>query len=124
MEYLFKLPEMPEPRPSPPRLPSIPQVEVINQLPLATDSQDQTPVQPLQIIAQERTPAPHSAVGLRIQKPQPPGPKILILIKSNAQTDWQFCQKKAMEFELSDDPPRFPILVADVQGYEAPGCDI
>lgn len=38
--------------------------------------------------------------------------------------DWQFCEKKAMEFELASDPPRFPVSVAKITGYAAPGCDI
>lgn len=43
---------------------------------------------------------------------------------SHLVTDGEFCEKKAMEFELTDDPPRFPLHVGRVTGYNGPKCDI
>jgi hypothetical protein len=39
-------------------------------------------------------------------------------------TDGAFCELKTLEFEESDDPPRFPLLVSQVMGDFGPGCDI
>ena len=39
-------------------------------------------------------------------------------------TDGAFCERKAHEFEESCDPPRFPLLVGQITGSLAFGCDI
>jgi hypothetical protein len=43
---------------------------------------------------------------------------------SHRITDGPFCERKALEFEESDDPQRFPLFVSQLTGYDAPGCDI
>ena len=78
---------------------------------------------PLIVTPQVREPAsPTKRTRLRVQAVTKTEPQSYI---SHRQiTDWKFCEKKAMEFELADDPPRFPLLVANITGHEAPGCDI
>lgn len=39
-------------------------------------------------------------------------------------TDGDFCEKKAMEFEEGDEPPRYPLRVGQLTGASAFGCDI
>jgi len=39
-------------------------------------------------------------------------------------TDGAFCERKAFEFEESSDPSRFPLLVGQITGSLAFGCDI
>jgi hypothetical protein len=39
-------------------------------------------------------------------------------------TDGTFCEYKAMEFEECDTPPRFPVRVGNVTGFQSPGVDI
>jgi hypothetical protein len=39
-------------------------------------------------------------------------------------TDGAFCERKAVEFEESSDPRRFPLLVSQITGNLAFGCDI
>ena len=39
-------------------------------------------------------------------------------------TDGELCEKKAEEFEKQDTPPRFPLRVGHITGYDAPGCDL
>jgi hypothetical protein len=39
-------------------------------------------------------------------------------------TDGAFCERKAFEFEETCDPPRFPLLVGQITGALAFGCDI
>lgn len=39
-------------------------------------------------------------------------------------TDGDLCERKAIEFEEYSDPPRWPISVGHMTGYDAPGCDI
>ena len=39
-------------------------------------------------------------------------------------TNGDYCEYKAMEFEANDSPPRFPLRVGQVRGYEAPGVDV
>jgi hypothetical protein len=41
-----------------------------------------------------------------------------------AVLDWEFCERKAMEFEASIDQGRFPLRVSHITGYLSPGCDI
>ncbi|MEI7911363.1 MAG: DUF3883 domain-containing protein [Verrucomicrobiota bacterium] len=38
--------------------------------------------------------------------------------------DGELCERKAMEFEEADCPPRYPLLVGPITGIDAPGCDI
>ncbi len=39
-------------------------------------------------------------------------------------TDGDLCERKAVEFEENSQPPRFPLRVGHITGYEAPGVDI
>jgi hypothetical protein len=39
-------------------------------------------------------------------------------------TDGEFCERKAMEFEQADNPPRWPLLVGQIMGTEGPRCDV
>lgn len=39
-------------------------------------------------------------------------------------TDGAFCEKKAMEFEEADTPPRYPLQVGQLSGTSSFGCDI
>lgn len=38
--------------------------------------------------------------------------------------DGELCERKALEFEENDNPPRFPLMVGHITGYDAPGCDL
>jgi hypothetical protein len=38
--------------------------------------------------------------------------------------DGDFCKRKAIEFEEATDPPRFPLLVSHIVGFDGPLCDI
>jgi hypothetical protein len=35
-----------------------------------------------------------------------------------------FCEEKVMEFEINDDPPRYPLYVGGLTGWSAPGVDV
>ncbi len=39
-------------------------------------------------------------------------------------TDWEFCEKKALEFDELFEPPRYPLLVSQIKGSSGFGCDI
>jgi len=39
-------------------------------------------------------------------------------------TDAEFSERKVMEFEVSVQPPRYPLLVGQLMGTDAPGCDV
>jgi hypothetical protein len=39
-------------------------------------------------------------------------------------TDGTFCEYKAIEFEKCDVPPRFPVRVGNITGFQAPGVDV
>ncbi|PKN12438.1 MAG: hypothetical protein CVU69_08125 [Deltaproteobacteria bacterium HGW-Deltaproteobacteria-4] len=71
-------------------------------------------------------PEPHNPVGtpikhpLRIQRTTG-GAKPTVTHKV---TDGAFCERKAVEFEETCDPPRFPLLVGQITGSLAFGCDI
>jgi hypothetical protein len=78
---------------------------------------------PLEIAAKPHTPAPQSAgIACRVTRTLSPGPHYYG--GARRVTDGTFCEYKAMEFEECDTPPRFPLRVAGVTGYEAPGVDV
>lgn len=70
---------------------------------------------------------PHSPSGpperhdLRIQKTT--GGRIRTTTM-NRVTDGAFCERKAIEFEETSDPPRYPLLVGQITGSSAFGCDV
>jgi len=39
-------------------------------------------------------------------------------------TDGDFCERKAIEFEAANDPPRYALRVGQIMGSEGPGCDL
>lgn len=77
---------------------------------------------PLDINEKGHKPSPAKRVKLRVQRKPSKGDKRQS--GSRLVTDGEFCEKKIMEFELSDTPPRFPLHVGRVTGYNGPKCDI
>jgi len=45
-------------------------------------------------------------------------------VEGHLVTDGDFCERKAMEFEESSAPPRWPLLLGQVMGADGPGCDL
>lgn len=45
-------------------------------------------------------------------------------VEGHLVTDGDFCERKAMEFEESSAPPRWPLLLGQVMGADGPGCDV
>lgn len=77
---------------------------------------------PLGVDEKEHEPSATKRVKLRVQRKPSKGGKRQS--GSRLVTDGEFCEKKVMEFELSEDPPRFPLHVGRVTGYNGPKCDI
>jgi Domain of unknown function (DUF3883) len=76
----------------------------------------------LHIREEEHTPtAPASLRKLRVQTTASSRRSLATLCRI---TDSGFCERKVLEFEQADDPPRFALLVSHVTGYEGPRCDI
>lgn len=76
---------------------------------------------PPQVVSQQHTQAPPPThVKLRITGGTPGGG----WSSGHRVTDADFCEKKAVEFEEADTPPRFPLRVSHTQGYDGPECDI
>jgi hypothetical protein len=101
----------------------LPLRENVNQQAIKEPQSDSTPPKDLQIIQKTHKPTkPGTSTPLRIQQKS----------ESNSQpithtckvTDGAFCEKKVIEFEENDNPPRFPVPVGHITGYDAPGCDI
>jgi hypothetical protein len=79
--------------------------------------------QPLQIDSIPHTPSgPLNRVECRVNRNVPAGPRQLT--GTRRVTDGVFCEYKAMEFEEHDTPPRFPVRVGNVTGWDAPGVDV
>jgi hypothetical protein len=78
---------------------------------------------PLQIEGKTHTPAPPSiGIACRVTRTLCSGPHYYG--RARRVTDGTFCEYKAMEFEECDTPPRFPVRVGGITGYEAPGVDV
>jgi hypothetical protein len=77
---------------------------------------------PLDIDAMEHAPFESKRIKLRVQKK--PSMCEGRRTGSHLVTDGEYCEKKVMEFELTDEPPRFPLHVGRVTGYNGPKCDI
>lgn len=114
--------ESPVVKPDPPKEPESPKTEVPKKPEDGAGSPTSTSQEgPLNI-----EPGQHTPVGtpkrqpLRIQKTVG-GTKPTVTHKV---TDGAFCERKALEFEESCDPPRFPLLVGQITGTLAFGCDI
>jgi len=78
---------------------------------------------PLEIEAKAHTPAPPSA-GIACRVTRALSSARYYYGRARRVTDGTFCEYKAMEFEECDTPPRFPLRVAGITGYEAPGVDV
>lgn len=77
----------------------------------------------LEIEAKPHTPAPPSTgIACRVTRALSSGR--YYYGGARRVTDGTFCEYKAMEFEECDKPPRFPLRVAGITGYEAPGVDV
>jgi hypothetical protein len=84
----------------------------------ATPPTESTPV----VTPLEHIPLPPTAprkVSVTSIEGRPPNGK-----KPQTVTDGGLCEKMALEFEVSDTAPRFPLAVGHITGFEAPGCDI
>lgn len=81
------------------------------------------PTEPTPVVTQlEHVPLPPSVprkVSVRSIEGSPPSGRT-----QRNVTDGGLCEKMALEFEVSDTPPRFPLSVGHITGFEAPGCDI
>jgi hypothetical protein len=78
---------------------------------------------PLEIEPKPHTPAPPSTgIACRVTRTLTSGHHYYG--GARRITDGTFCEYKAMEFEECDSPPRFPLRVAGITGYEAPGMDV
>jgi hypothetical protein len=76
---------------------------------------------PLGIDKKEHAPTEGKRVRLRVQNRPSQGNRAR---SSHVVTDGDFCEKKVMEFELMEYPPRYPLHVAHITGYNGPRCDI
>ncbi len=80
------------------------------------------PSGPLSIEPVEHEPTdPPTRRKLQIQKKSGGTTKT---IPGHLVTNGAFCEKKAMEFEERDNPPRYPLLVSQIKGISGYGCDI
>jgi hypothetical protein len=110
--------------------------QILPALPQETDSQDNddskvappsettptTPSGPLQITEELHIPIPGTVPRkLQIKTVTSSGTKPA---KQHNVTDWEFCERKAMEFEEACDPARWPLPVGQIMGKEGPGCDV
>lgn len=87
-----------------------------------TSSSTTTSLQPVSVEEKPHIPSPVPiTLKLRIQKVTG---GVSERTPRRRVTDSVFCEKKVMEFEEADNPPRFPILVSHIMGLDAPGCDI
>ena len=77
---------------------------------------------PLGVGEKGHSPSAAKRIRLKIQRKPSQGGKRRS--GSHLVTDGEFCEKKAMEFELTATPPRFPYHVGRVTGYNGPKCDI
>ena len=78
---------------------------------------------PLEIEAKPHTPVtPSTGIACRVTRALSSGHRYYG--GARRVTDGTFCEYKAMEFEQCDTPPRFPVRVAGITGYEAPGVDV
>ena len=79
--------------------------------------------QPPQINSIPHTPSgPPGRVECRVSRQGPTGPRNRT--GSRPVTDGLFCEYKAIEFEEHDTPPRFPVRVGNITGWDAPGVDV
>jgi hypothetical protein len=121
------------------RFPIVPPPQVRDSLPelIASPAQahDDSPEHPKLPSSTELTPAGPLQITEEETMVSPPPGKQKLRIKSVSTTptttsstrrvtDGDFCERKAMEFEESDDPPRFPLLVSQTMGSEGSWCDI
>ena len=96
-----------------------PLISQVIQPPSAGDIQDK----PLLIESKPHTPAPPStAIACRVTRTI--GTGIRCFGGTRRVTDGTFCEYKAMEFEQCGMPPRFPVRVGNVTGFQSPGVDI
>ena len=78
---------------------------------------------PLQIEAKPHTPAsPSAEIACRVTRTLSSSPRSFG--GTRRVTDGTFCEFKAMEFEKCDTPPRFPVRVGNITGFQAPGVDV
>jgi hypothetical protein len=78
---------------------------------------------PPQIDSIPHTPSgPPVRVECRVSRQGPTGPRKRA--GSRRVTDGLFCEYKAIEFEEHDAPPRFPVRVGNITGWDAPGVDV
>ena len=77
---------------------------------------------PLDVSEKNHSPSISKRIRLRVQRTPSQGGKPRSC--SRLVTDGEFCEKKAMEFELIQDPQRYPLHVGRVTGYNGPKCDI
>jgi hypothetical protein len=78
---------------------------------------------PLQIDSVPHIPSgPPVRVQCRVSRQGPAGPRKRT--GSRRITDGLFCEYKAIEFEEHDAPPRFPVRVGNITGWDAPGVDV
>ena len=79
--------------------------------------------QPPQIDSVPHTPSgPPVRVECRVSRQGPTRPRNRT--GSRRVTDGLFCEYKAIEFEENDTPPRFPVRVGNITGWDAPGVDV
>ena len=79
------------------------------------------PTGPLTIRSEPHLPQQSSVtVALRISRRHSSIPRIT----QAERVSGDFCEEKVMEFELHGDPPRYPLHVAGITGWNSPGVDI
>lgn len=77
---------------------------------------------PVVIESVPHLPTPPKKVGLRVTRRISAGPRCYSW--SNRVTNGDLCEFKAMEFEVTDEQPRYPLRVGQIKGWQAPGVDI
>lgn len=79
----------------------------------------------LEIRKKDHIPAqPSKDIPLRIQKKSRGSSGGGFVSHTHPIANGDFCERKTEEFEIMDSPPRWPLLVSHITGFEAPGCDV
>lgn len=80
------------------------------------------PIGPLVVVAEEHV--PRLPAGPRTLQVKTVTHSALRTASFRRVTDGEFCERKAMEFEEADSPPRWPLAVGQIMGTEGPHCDV
>lgn len=119
------------------QFPLEPPVPVVDPLPALTAPPQELAATPTPADGTHTAPSPPQPLTIRPEPHEPQLPTTAqklrirtvtssshLYVSSHRVTDGDFCERKVLEFEYCDNPPRFPLLVSQITGSEAPRCDI